>query len=552
MNEKLQDEKGPKTRVARRTIRHSLKVVFFCMTALPFFVFAFVYFQIGTFNTALSGALIALALILMLQGFVVFRKMADHIERLSETMTEAEEGRTRRVDDAGDTRELALIADTFNRTLSKLEKTANELGRKTAQTATLYETREIVSRTIHMEEVAGLVLERAMKAVNAQAGYLAMTQERSRRLVVAASSGINPEMPSKIDLEPDKTLAGLALKQRSPILIEDIDQDNRLKTLNRPDLGVPRLVYLSIAGKNMPIGILALGRKRDNPHFEEEDAQFLQTLLQQVAYNFENAKLYQDLMQSKKELEIALEAQKKAQDQLLVSARMAAFGELSVSIANELNNPLTGILGYTNLLLTSSDMPDGEAREYLETIQNQAVRAGQITKSLLDIVTDKPGSRVSKDINILLKKSLTLTKARMAECGINISLRLADGLPQVIVDPAQMEHVFLSLLSNVTNAVTGVYSALPEPRESKPLLRIETGYKKDKVYISFRDNGPGISPEDLPRIFEPFYSTQEKVSQVGLGLWVSQKIVNTHGGTIQARSAPKEGTLFVVILPAAQ
>jgi hypothetical protein len=92
MSEPLQENEGQETRMARRTIRHSLKVVFSCMTALPFFVFAFVYFRIGTFSTALSGTLIALALILILQGFIIFRKMADHIERLSSTMSEAEAG----------------------------------------------------------------------------------------------------------------------------------------------------------------------------------------------------------------------------------------------------------------------------------------------------------------------------------------------------------------------------------------------------------------------------------------------------------------------------
>ncbi|MBN2125066.1 MAG: GAF domain-containing protein [Deltaproteobacteria bacterium] len=536
-----------------------MKVVFFCMTALPLFVFAFVYFQIGAFNTALSGALIALALILMLQGFIVFRKMADHIERLSATMSEAEQGKTERVDNAGETRELAIIADTFNRTLSKLEKTARDLGVKTVQASTLYETREILSRTIQMEEVSRIVLERAMKAVNAQTGYLAVRQDGSPKLFVAASSGVPFEMPFEIDLDPEKTLAGLVLSRRSPILIEDIEQDEWLKNLNRPDMGVPRFVYLSVAGKDTPIGTLAMGRKRGNPHFDQDDVQFLETLLQQVAYNFENAKLYQDLMRSNKDLEIALDAQKRAQDQLLASARMAAFGELSVSIANELNNPLTGILGFANLLLTSSDIKDGEARGYLEMIQSQALRAGQITRSLMDIVSDKPGSRISTDINGLLRKSLTLLKARMSDSGIKLTLRLADNPHPVTVDPAQIEHVFFSILSNAMNALTGVYSTLPGPvgerpgtKESKPSLMIGTEQRKGKVYISFRDNGPGIAPEDLPRIFDPFYSTQEKVTQVGLGLWVSQRIVKIHMGTIQVRSAPGKGSLFVVVLPATE
>lgn len=521
-----------------------MKVVFCCLTAIPFVVFAFIYFRIGTFNTALSGALIVLALILVLQGFIVFRRVAEHIEQLSTTMAEAEEGKVKRVRDAGETKELFLIADTFNRTLSKLEETARELGIKAIQASTLNEIREIVSKTIQMEEVARLILERSLKAVSAHAGYLAVKQDGFPRLLVAASAGTPFEMPGEIDLDPDRTLAGLVMRRRSPILIEDIEQEKQLKALNSPDMGVPRLLYLSVVGKDVPMGALALGRERDSPQFGEEDVQFLQTMLQQVAYSFENARLYQNLLQSKKDLEIALEAQKKAQEQLLTSARMAAFGELSVNIAHELNNPLTGIMGYANLLQSSLVM-DEETRVQLEMIQNQAMRASEIIRSLLDFVGTRSDSRILTDLNDIVRKVLLLSDGRMSDHGIHLDLKPAEKLPPVMVDPARMEQVFFSLISNALNAMTGAYGG----PQRKPSLRIETGQSKGKVYVSFRDNGPGIAPEHLSRIFEPFYSTQESVSRVGLGLWVSDRIVRAHGGVIRVKSETGKGSNFVVILP---
>jgi methyl-accepting chemotaxis protein len=162
MNEPLTEDVAPKSYVVYRTIRQRLTLVFSCLMALSFCVFAFVYFQIGTFQTALSGALIALALILVLEGFIIFRRMAEHIERLSGTMEQAESGKLKQVQGAGDTRELAIIADTFNRTLSKLEETARDLGIKAIKASTLHEIREIVPKTIHMEEVAKVILERAI------------------------------------------------------------------------------------------------------------------------------------------------------------------------------------------------------------------------------------------------------------------------------------------------------------------------------------------------------------------------------------------------------
>lgn len=556
MNRQIKSKEEVKNLVTRRSIRQSLKIIFFCMTALPFFVFAFVYFRLGTFNTALSGALVALSLILMLQGFIVFRRMAEHIEQLSLSISEAEKGDTGKIDSTGDTRELALIAESFNRTLSKLESTAEDLGVKTIQATTLHEVGEIVTRTIQMEEVAELVLERAMNAVNARAGYIAVKQNDSQQMVIVASSGINSEMPDEIDQNPEKTLAGLVLNCQTPLLIKDINADEQKKALSIPDMGVPRLVYLPIMGKGFHIGALALGREADQPHFKNEDVRFLKTMLQQVAYNFENAKLFQDLQQSKEKLELALETQKKTQDKLQASARMAAFGELSVSIANELNNPLTIILGYANLLL-NYDVKDEDNQEYLEAIHNQADRAGQIIRSLLDIIPDKPNSRESRDINDILKKTLVLTESRLSETGVDLILGLDEHLPPATVNQIKMERVFICLISNSINAVTGLYSGntdsievKPEITGNRPILKIKTVQKNGDICISFTDNGPGIAHGNIEKIFEPFYSTQTKTSQVGLGLWMSQKIVGIHGGTIEANSDPEKGTEFVVILPA--
>lgn len=552
MNTLSKNNEELKNSVTQRSIRQTLKVIFFCMTALPFFVFTFVYLRLGTFSTALAGGLVILSLILMLQGFIVFRRMAEHIEQLSFSVLEAEKGDTRKIDSSGDTRELALIAESFNRTLSKLESTAKELGEKTIQTTALHEVGEIVSRTIQMEEVAELVLERAMNAVNAEAGYIAVKQNDSQQLLIAASSGVDSEMPDEIDQNPEKTLAGLALNRQKPVLIKNINTDEQKKVLNLPDIGVPRLIYLPIIGKGIHIGVLALGREGDQSHFKDEDVQFLKTLLQQVAYNFENAKLFQNLQQSKEKLEVALETQKKTQDQLQASARMAAFGELSVSIANELNNPLTTILGYSNLLL-NYDIKDGDTQEYLESIQIQADRAGQIIRSLLDIIPDKPDSRISTDINELLRKALALTETRLSEKGINLMLSLDEYLPPVTVNQSKIERMFISILSNSINAVTGLYSegeVKPEEGESRPSLKIETSHENGNISISFTDNGPGIPSGNLEKIYEPFYSTQIKTSQVGLGLWMSQKIVGIHRGTIEVNSDPEKETRFIVKLPA--
>jgi len=540
-----------------RTIRYNLKVVFSCLTAIPFVVFAFIYFRIGAFTTALSGFLLALVLIIVLEGFIIFRRMTEHVEQLSSTMTKALEGKGEKIQNGGSTREFAIIADTFNRTLFKLEDAAEELGVRAAQAAVLNEIREIVSNSINMEEIARAILSRTARAVNAQAGYLAIKKDTSSVLHVAATVGISGEFPEKIELDSSETFAALVLQNKSPISIQDIEAEPHKKNFNSPDIGLPRLLYLSVVVEGNAIGVLVLGRNQEEMPFQEEYIQFLQTLLQQVAYSVENARLYENLRVSNTELENALETQKKAQEQMLTSARMAVFGELSLNIAHELNNPLTGILGYTDLILNTAE-DDSQLREMMQRIRTQAVRASNITRNLLDFVSIEAGSRVKTDLNELVKKVFLLARGRLRDSGIQLEIKLADRSLPIMAEPAQILQVFFNLLSNALNAMTGAFEISLGSEENgldngnpRLLLRVETGVKDAEAYVSFKDTGTGISPKHLPRIFEPFYSTQDKLSEVGLGLWVSHRIVRAHGGVIRVRSTPEKGSTFVVFLPLA-
>jgi len=540
-----------------RPIRHNLKLVFFCLTAIPFVVFAFIYLRIGAFTTALSGFLVALVLIIVLEGFMIFRRTADHVEKLSSTMIKAMEGKAEKVQDGGATREFAIIADTFNRTLFKLEDTTQELGVRAVQVATLNEIREIVSKSINMEEISKAILTRVMRAVNAKSGYLAVKKGKSQALHIAASLGISEELPDEISIDANETLAGLVIADKSPVLIEDIDEDPYKKNLNSPDIGLPRLLYLSIVAKGTSIGVLALGRDKEQSPFEEEYVQFLQILLQQIAYSVENAMLYENLRQSNRKMEAAMESQRKAQDQMLASARMAVFGELSLNIAHELNNPLTGILGYTDLILGST-VDNNQTEEMLQRIRTQTIRASNITRSLLDFVSIEPGSKIKTDLNELIKKTFLLGRGRLRDSGIQLEIKLADKPLPTMLEPAQVLQVFFNLLSNALNAMTGAFEVSLGSEENghdrkgkEFLLKVESGSKKDMVYVSFKDTGPGIPSDRLSKIFEPFYSTQDKISEVGLGLWVSYRIIKAHGGTIQVKSIPDKGSTFIVILPLA-
>ena len=539
-----------------RSIRTELKVIFSCLTAMPFVVFAFIHFGIETLNTTLVGALIAMALVLVLGGFVLFRRVAEHIERLSAALSGAvEQGREAEgIQRPAETRELAIIADTFNRTLVKLEENAKELGRKALQMATLNEIREIASRSIRMDEVAVTILERVARVVEAGAGYLAVKQDASPVLNIAASFGITGPIPVTVNPEAVKTAESRFIERTSPTLVEDAAKNTALGTLNIFGSAFPRLLYVPIVTKGTSIGVLALARGEPQEPFREEDAQFMHVLIQQVAYCVENARLYHSLNLSNKRLKTALESWKRAQEELMASARMAAFGELALNIAHELNNPLTGIMGYADLVMGGA-LEQEEVNQYLKEIQSQATRMSRITRDLLDFVDAGPGSKTPTDVNELVKKAVSFIQGRIADHGIRLDLRLADNLPPVVADPVQLGQAFFNILSNAVNALAGEYRApagtaeTQEAKKARPrLLRVETATKSGKTLVAFRDTGPGISPEHLRLVFDPFYSTQDKVSQVGLGLWVAHKLVTAHGGDIHVRSKPGEGSTFIVTL----
>jgi signal transduction histidine kinase len=549
MTEEKTKTSGESDYRSMRTIRQSMKVIFSCLTAIPFFVFAFIFMNIGgSFSTALTGGLITLALVLILEGFIIFRKMAEHIERISSDMAGIETGSVDKIKKEGETRELAVIADTFNRTLDKLEDTAKQLSTKVAQVSTLNEIGEAVSKTINIDEIAGLVLEKSIDESGSRAGYLAVKQGSSPVYKAAAVMGVELDTILDINLELGNTVANRAIEKRSPVQIQDTELADTTKGLNVPDIGRRRVLYLPILVKGAAIGLLAIGKDIDQSPYDEEDIMFLQTMLRHAGAGIENARLYEDIQRTNRKLAEALVSQQKAQAHLLTSARMTAFGELSVNVAHELNNPLTGILGYTELLL-SSPMDENEKSRCLEDIKGQAARASNIIRGLLDFADEKSGI-ADADLNSMIEKVIMLAKGRMDAEGIRLDMDLAEALPSVNVNRNEMEQVFLNLINNAVNALSGEYQAVScDKSVNGRCLKIRTERKSEKILASFQDNGSGISPDDLPRIFEPFFSTKRDVSQVGLGLWISHRIVRANGGAIKVKSKPGEGSAFFVILP---
>jgi PAS domain S-box-containing protein len=230
---------------------------------------------------------------------------------------------------------------------------------------------------------------------------------------------------------------------------------------------------------------------------------------------------------------------KHMEEKLLTTDRLSSVGELASGIAHELNNPLTGVIGLSELLL-KSDVPDA-VREDLEVIFSEAQRAAQVVKNLLTFTRKHPQVRQMLNINDVIHKVLHLRAYEEKVNNIEVVTCLASDLPEISADYFQLQQVFLNIVINAE------YFMLETHNRGK--LVITTERAGDYVRASFADDGSGISKEHMRHLFDPFFTTKEVGKGTGLGLSICHGIVTAHGGNIYARSEPGQGATFVVELP---
>jgi PAS domain S-box-containing protein len=229
------------------------------------------------------------------------------------------------------------------------------------------------------------------------------------------------------------------------------------------------------------------------------------------------------------------------QAKLAHAEKMAALGQLVSGVAHEVNNPLSGIVGFTDLLLENPELPEF-ARENLGIILQEAERTRLIVQNMLRFAREMPPQRELVQMNAVLRQTLKLRSYGLSNRNVEILERLAENLPVVVADPHQLEQVFLNILNNAFDAI--------EQSGRPGRIEVETIACAENVEIHFRDNGPGISNPD--RIFEPFFTTKPVGKGTGLGLSICYGIIQAHDGEILCRNnANAEGCTFLIRLPAA-
>src|SRR5882762_1409288 len=233
---------------------------------------------------------------------------------------------------------------------------------------------------------------------------------------------------------------------------------------------------------------------------------------------------------------------KRLEEQLIQAEKLAAMGQMLAGVAHELNNPLTAILGVTELLRERPGADDSTKRQ-LELTHRQARRAARIVQNLLEFSRPASPQKKPLDLNNILERTLQLHEHSLRRNNIEVDSRLPGDLPGVIGDANQLIQVFLNLITNAEQAIR-------EVRDSGR-IQIRAGRNGNQLTITVQDDGVGIRPEALPRIFDPFYTTKRPGGGTGLGLSICMSIIREHGGNIEADTFPAGGSAFTIYLPVA-
>jgi len=281
--------------------------------------------------------------------------------------------------------------------------------------------------------------------------------------------------------------------------------------------------------------IAMVGEKLSGEVFDAEELELLQALAAATAVALRNARLYG-------ELEAQLDELRRAQAQLVQSAKLAAIGELAASVAHEINNPLTVVLGMSQVLqqTTPADSPDGQR---LDMIATETQRAARIVRDLLDFSRRREPRREVVSVSEAIQRALGLLDARLKR-RVEVQRIFDPEVPPVVGDRDQLTQVFVNLVGNAADAMSegGTLTVQTATQEAEGGERV--------IVATVSDTGTGIPPEVLDHIFEPFFTTKPEGEGTGLGLSVTLGIVHAHGGTLDVESKLGQGTTFRVVLPA--
>jgi signal transduction histidine kinase len=413
-----------------------------------------------------------------------------------------------------------------------------ELAEVLRQRAAISAVLRAIANSPHdLQPIFDSIIDSAVHLCRAEWGTCRLAEETGFRLVAYKVSPTLSEVFSPRMLWEHSSVIGRLLGSKSPVHIPDLAtylERNSVGEADREAIsrGVRTVLYVPMLRNDELIGTLSLTRHRIEP-FTEKEIELVTDFAAETAIAL-------DITRREREL-------REMQIELARANRIATMEQLSSSIAHEVVQPIATARNNARAALNFLEMKPpnlGEAREALDCVVAEADRAGDIILRIRDHIKKTPPRMDRFDVNEAVRNAIMLTRGEVVKIGASIQAQLAEPLPFLRGDRVQIQQVLVNLIVNAIQAMSG-------DGDSRRELQIRTETDEAKtVRVGVRDTGPGLAPESLPRLFEPFYTT--KAEGMGMGLAICRSIVEAHGGRLWATPCEPHGTLFQFTVPAEQ
>ncbi len=418
--------------------------------------------------------------------------------------------------------------------MTEKKRAEDEIRRRNRELNALNAMAVIATQSFDLDEILNLTLRQVISLLGAETGsiYLSDLDETTFR----RRAGWGQRSAERARLSEVKFAEGfgeLVTRSRTEVITADYlpHLPPLVAEFIRAD-GLVSWIWVLLWGKEKPIGIMGIS-SRENREYSSNDENLLVAIGRQLSTTIEKVRLYEETCRAYEDL-------RRTQEQLLQSEKMSAVGQLIAGVAHELNNPLTAILGYAQLL--ESEGLGERPADFVSKLFKQAQRTHRVVQNLLSFARQRKPHKQQVDLCKVLDETLALRDYDLKVNAVGVEREIEASLPAVTADPHQLEQVFLNIINNSVDAM------LEAGRDRS--LKIRLFSQQGNVVAEFQDSGPGI--KEPKRIFDPFYTTKSVGKGTGLGLSICYGIVKEHGGEISAHNREDGGAVIEVRLPAAR
>jgi PAS domain S-box-containing protein len=416
--------------------------------------------------------------------------------------------------------------------MTEKRRAEDEMRRRNRELNALNAMAVVAAQSFDLDEILNLTLRQVVTLFGAESGtvYLSDTDTTTYRRRAAWG----PRSRDKVrtaEVYFTEGFGDLVMRSRTEVITAEYLPHLPPKVVEFLRSDTDRSwIWVMFWGKDAPVGIMGLCSHLGY-EYSSNDENLLVAISRQLATTIEKVRLYEETCRAYEDL-------RKTQEQLLQSEKMSAVGQLIAGVAHELNNPLTAILGYAQLLETEG--LNTRAQDYVAKLFKQAQRTHRVVQNLLSFARQRTPQRDEVDLRKVLDETLALRDYDLKINNIKVDRDVPSEPALVVADPHQIEQVFLNIINNSVDAI------LETGHAGK--LKISISCVGGHVCTQFTDDGAGI--KDPKRIFDPFYTTKSVGKGTGLGLSICYGIVKEHGGDITANNSPEGGAAIEVRLPA--